>query len=98
MSVQGEGVDEFGLTRVQRITMADEELAEARALAAQWQYPAGFPTKEVQHNYLGLLSSAAALYSFDGLQLLSRRVRKLAREGEVPKAWVWFDNINRKPA
>lgn len=98
MSGQEKLVDEFGLSRVQRISIADEELAEARALACEWRCPDGFPSKEMQNKYLVSLTSAAALYSFDGLQLLSRRVRKLAREGEVPKAWVWFDNINRRPS
>jgi hypothetical protein len=91
------GMDEYGLTRAQRVAMADEELAEARALASQWKYPDGFPEKGMLGNYLGLLTSAATLYSVEGLRLLSRRVRKLGREVDVPRAWDWFDEINRKP-
>lgn len=91
------GMDEFGLTRAQRVAMADEELAEARALADQWKYPDGFPEKGMLGNYVGALNSAAVLYHVEGLRLLSRRIRKLAREVEVPRAWAWFDEINRKP-
>jgi len=90
------GMDEYGLTRVQRVAMADEELAEARTLASQWKYPDGFPEKGMLGNYVGLLHSASALYHFEGLRLLSRRVSKLAREVEVPRAWEWFDKINSK--
>jgi hypothetical protein len=90
------GMDEFGLTRVQRVAMADAELAEARALASQWKYPDGFPERGMQGNYLGLLGSAATLYHVEGLRLLSRRINKLAREVDVRRAWDWFDNINRK--
>jgi hypothetical protein len=97
MGMEDKFVDEFGLTRVQRIAMADEELAQARALASQWKYPEGFPTQGVRDNYLGTLNTAAVLYSFEGLRLLSRRIRKLAHKVEVPKAWEWFDNINSRP-
>lgn len=91
------GIDEFGLTRAQRVAMADEELAEARALASRWMYPDGFREKGMLGNYVGLLNSASALYHAEGLRLLSRRINKLAREIEVPEAWRWFDKINQKP-
>lgn len=88
------GVDEFGLTRAQRVAMADAELAQARGVAAKWIRPDGFPTPEMTSDYVGMLNSAAALYRAEGLRLLSRRVSRLAREVEVPRGWMEFDRLN----
>ncbi len=92
------GVDEFGLTRTQRVAMADDELAEARELGRRWMYPTGFPDPGMLSQYVGLLNSAATLYQAEGLRLLARRVLRVAREVEVPRAWNDFDRLNAKPA
>ena len=90
------GIDEFGLTRAQRVDMADAELAEARELGRQWKYPDGFPDRGILSTYVGHLNTAATLYSVEGLRLLARRVSRLAREVEVPRGWIDFDRLNSK--
>lgn len=90
------GVDEFGFTRSQRLSMADAELAAGRAIGNQWQYADGFPTPRMRDEYCGTLNSAAALFYVEGLRLLARRVSRLAREADVPRAWADFDRLNTK--
>ncbi len=90
------GVDEFGLSRSQRLAMADAELATARAMAEQWLYPDGFPTPRMHDDYRGTLNSAAALFHVEGLRLLARRVSMLARAADVPRGWATFDRLNSK--
>ena len=90
------GVDEFGLSRSERIAMADAELAAARAIGDQWRYPGGFPTPGMHSEYRCALRSAADLYYVEGLRLLSRRVTQLASGPDVPRAWETFDRLNGK--
>ena len=90
------GLDEFGTDRTQRIAMADEALAQARSAAALWAYPAGFPSREIETDYLGCLSSAGAFYAVEGLKLMARRVGAIQRSSDVPAAWKRFDDLNAR--
>jgi hypothetical protein len=91
------GTDEFGMTRTQRIAMADDEMAEARQIAEQWMYPAGFQNSDIAARYISRLRFAVHLYRFEGLSLIARRVERIARTIEVPRAWADFDRLNSKP-
>ncbi len=86
------GGDEFGLSKSERIAMADAELAEARKMAGL--HPAGFPTQGMRDDYRGRLNSSSALYHSEGLRLLARRVSSLARESDARLGWARVNRLN----
>lgn len=92
----GEGVDEFGGTRVERIAMADAELDRARSIGMKWKLSCGFPTREIENDYVGSLNSAAVFYAINEMGLMARRVAAIRRAGDVRAAWQRFDDLNAR--
>jgi hypothetical protein len=90
----GEKVDGYGLDRQACVEIADAEVAEARHIGRDWAYPTGFSDADRHRKYLSLLHSATALYGAAGLRLMASRVRGIARDADVPKAWARFDRLN----